>query len=173
MLREESLCGSGANGINLELRLLVASLTITLAFLNHRLLSLSSHRLTPDIRLVHSIRTANHAAAKLRRQRLVQIRRLAHISRPLLCLSLFALLLQETCLFFKQVSNILQETLFVMEDVILVLNKRNTKYVEDPLRTGQSLATKRVLRESLDQMVSDLGINEVLLSPLQVNKLLL
>ena len=60
-----------------------------------------------------------------------------------------------------------------MEDVILVLNKRNTKYVEDPLRTGQSLATKRVLRESLDQMVSDLGINEVLLSPLQVNKLLL
>ena len=60
-----------------------------------------------------------------------------------------------------------------MEDVVLVLNKCDSKDVEDAFRTWKGLATESVLWESFDQMVADLCIDEVLLFPLQVNKRLL
>ena len=61
----------------------------------------------------------------------------------------------------------------MVEDVILVFYKSDAEDVEDALRTRQGLASQGVLTEPLDQVVAYLGIDEVLLAPLQVDELLL
>ena len=92
---------------------------------------------------------------------------------PLLGHPLLVLLFKEARLFLKQVSNVLQETFLVVEDVVLVLDEGDSKDVEDALRTREGLAAQRILREPLDQVVAHLCVDEVLLLPLQVDELLL
>ena len=49
--------------------------------------------------------------------------------------SLLVCLVQEAGLFLKEISNVLQETLFVMEYIVLVLDKSDTKHMEHSLWT--------------------------------------
>ena len=61
----------------------------------------------------------------------------------------------------------------MMENVILVLNEGNSKHVENTLWTRQGLATKRILRQTLDQVIANFGVDKVLLAPFKIDELLL
>ena len=61
----------------------------------------------------------------------------------------------------------------MVEDIVLVLDKGDAEDMEDALWARQRLATQGVLREPFDQMIAHLGVDEVLLAPLQVDELLL
>ena len=78
---------------------------------------------------------------------------------------MLVLLFEEASLFLEQVSDVLQEALLVMEDVILILDEGDTEDVEDALWTRESLTAQRILRQSLNQVVANLGVYEVLLFP--------
>ena len=84
--------------------------------------------------MIAHLRLTYHTATKLRRHR-GYVLRLSH-GCSLLCQSLLALLLEEPGLFLKQVPDILQKTLLVVENVVLVFNKSDAEDMEDALWAG-------------------------------------
>lgn len=70
--------------------------------------------------------------------------------------------MQELSLLLQNVTNLLQEALLVMEDVVSVLHKGKAEHEKDAWRAAQSLLSLLRAEQSLDQVIASACIVQIL-----------